>query len=126
MLTEVESNLRSMGVLKAGEPLKEVGCIDCHMGVNKDHGQHKTELKMPDAAACGQCHVKQFAERESERDTFTWPQDQWPKGHPVARALLQGQCRERHLGGDGAARSGGGLHLLPHAAEHLQQLPYAP
>lgn len=82
LLTEVEGNLRSMGVLKEGEPLKEVGCIDCHMGVNKDHGQHKTELRMPDAAACGQCHVKQFAERESERDTYTWPQDQWPKGRP--------------------------------------------
>lgn len=82
LLTEVEGNLRSMGLLKEGETLKEVGCIDCHMGVNKDHGQHKTELKMPDAAACGQCHVKQFAERESERDTYTWPQDQYPKGRP--------------------------------------------
>ncbi len=58
LLTEVEGNLRSMGLLKEGEPLKEVGCIDCHMGVNKDHGQHKTELNMPDAATCGQCHVK--------------------------------------------------------------------
>jgi len=82
MLTEVEGNLRSMGLLKSSEPLKEVGCIDCHIGVNKDHGQHKAELKMPDAAACGQCHVKQFAERESERDTYTWPQNQWDKGHP--------------------------------------------
>ncbi|MGJ0533213.1 multiheme c-type cytochrome [Methylocystis sp.] len=82
MITEVENNLRSMGTLKNGEPLKEVGCIDCHMGVGKDHGQHKTELRMPDAAACGQCHVQQFAERESERDTFTWPQDQWKPGHP--------------------------------------------
>ncbi|HET6378478.1 MAG TPA: multiheme c-type cytochrome [Methylocella sp.] len=82
MLKEVEGNLRSMGLLKPDEPLKEVGCIDCHMGVNKDHGQHNTELKMPDAASCGQCHVKQFAERESERDTYTWPQGQWPKGRP--------------------------------------------
>lgn len=82
MISEVEGNLRSMGVLGAGEPLKEVGCIDCHIGVNKAKGQHKTELKMPDAAACGQCHVKQFGERESERDTQTWPQDQWPAGRP--------------------------------------------
>jgi hydroxylamine dehydrogenase len=82
LLAEVEGNMRSMGLLKAGETLKEVGCIDCHMGVNKDHGQHKTDLKMPDATACGQCHVKQFAERESERDTYTWPQAQWPKGGP--------------------------------------------
>ena len=82
LLNEVETNLRSMGLLNANEPLREVGCIDCHMGVGKEHGQHKTELKMPDAAACGQCHVKEFAERESERDTQTWPQAQWPKGHP--------------------------------------------
>lgn len=82
MITEVETNLRSMDLLKEGEPLKEVGCIDCHIRVGSEHGQHKTELRMPDAAACGQCHVKQFAERESERDTFTWPQDQWPAGRP--------------------------------------------
>lgn len=82
LLKEVEDNLHSMGALKSGEALKEVGCIDCHIGVGKDHGQHKTELKMPDAAACGQCHVQQFAERESERDTFTWPQGQWDPGHP--------------------------------------------
>ena len=115
-----------MGRLKAGEGLKEVGCIDCHMGVGKDHGQHKTDLKMPDAAACGQCHVQQFAERESERDTFTWPQGQWKPGSSLARALIQSECRERHLGGDGAARSGGRLHLLSHAADDLQQLPHAP
>jgi hydroxylamine dehydrogenase len=82
LLTEIEANLRSMGVLETGEPLKEVGCIDCHMSVNKEHGQHKTELKMPDAAACGQCHLKEFSERESERDTAVWPQGQWDKGHP--------------------------------------------
>ena len=82
LLKEVEDNLHSMGTLKSGETLKEVGCIDCHIGVGKDHGQHTTELKMPDAAACGQCHVQQFAERESERDTFTWPQGQWDPGHP--------------------------------------------
>jgi hydroxylamine dehydrogenase len=82
MIKEVETNLQSMGRLKAGEGLKEVGCIDCHVGVGADHGQHKADLKMPDAAACGQCHVQQFAERESERDTFTWPQDQWKPGHP--------------------------------------------
>ncbi len=82
MIKEVETNLQSMGKLKAGESLREVGCIDCHMGVGQEHGQHKAELKMPDAAACGQCHVQQFAERESERDTFTWPQDQWKPGHP--------------------------------------------
>jgi len=82
VLTEAETNLRSLGLLKEGESLKEVGCIDCHVGINKNHGQHKTELKLPDAATCGQCHLKQFAERESERDTFTWPQGQWPKGRP--------------------------------------------
>ncbi len=82
MITEVEGNLRSMGLLNEGEPLKEVGCIDCHMGVGKEHGLHQTELRLPDAAACGQCHVQQFGERESERDTQTWPQGQWSPGHP--------------------------------------------
>jgi len=82
MITEVETNLRSLGKLKEGEALKEVGCIDCHIGVNAEKGNHKTELKMPDAANCGQCHLKQFAERESERDTLKWPQGQWPDGRP--------------------------------------------
>ncbi len=37
---------------------------------------------MPTADVCGTCHLQEFAERESERDTLTWPQDQWPKGRP--------------------------------------------
>lgn len=82
MITEVEGNLRSMGLLDEGQKLADVGCIDCHIGVGKEKGLHQTDLRMPDAAACGQCHVKQFAERESERDTQTWPQDQWPPGRP--------------------------------------------
>lgn len=81
-LDEVEANLRSMGLLDEGEALAEVGCIDCHMGVGATAGNHKTDLRMPDGAACGQCHVRQFTERESERDTLTWPQDQWPAGRP--------------------------------------------
>jgi len=81
-LDEVEANLRSMGLLDAGEALAEVGCIDCHMGVGVTEGNHKTDLRLPDAAVCGQCHVRQFAERESERDTQTWPQEQWPAGRP--------------------------------------------
>src|SRR5699024_8950645 len=28
------------------------------------------------------CHVRQFAEAESEKDTQKWPQDQWDQGHP--------------------------------------------
>lgn len=82
LITDVEANLHSMGLLGQGEKLREVGCIDCHMGVGKEAGNHKTDLHMPDAAACGQCHLQQFAERESERDTLTWPQDQWPAGRP--------------------------------------------
>ncbi|MFV0300502.1 MAG: multiheme c-type cytochrome, partial [Paracoccus sp. (in: a-proteobacteria)] len=81
-LDEVEANLRSMGLLDEGEALAEVACADCHMGVGVDSGNHKTDLRLPDAAACGQCHVRQFTERESERDTQTWPQDQWPAGRP--------------------------------------------
>ena len=37
---------------------------------------------MPTADVCGNCHLQEFAERESERDTITWPKDQWPKGRP--------------------------------------------
>lgn len=81
-LAEVEANLRSMGLLGADQPLAAVGCADCHLGVGKQAGNHKTDLRLPDAAACGQCHVRQFSERESERDTITWPQDQWPAGRP--------------------------------------------
>ncbi len=64
LITEVENNLRALGKLKAGETLKDVSCIDCHIGVGRDHGQHKTELRMPDAGACGECHLRQFAERD--------------------------------------------------------------
>ena len=81
-LDEVEANLRNMGVLAEGEPLAEVGCADCHMGVGVKSGNHKTDLRLPDGAACGQCHVRQFSERESERDTISWPQGQWPDGRP--------------------------------------------
>jgi hydroxylamine dehydrogenase len=82
LIGQVEANLRSLGKLRADEPLKEVGCIDCHIGVNAERGNHRTELRMPDAAACGQCHIQQFAERESERDTQSFPQGQWPSGQP--------------------------------------------
>ncbi len=82
MIVEVEENLRAQGLLAADENLSEVSCIDCHMGVREDRGNHATALRMPDRAACGQCHVKQFAEAESERDTQKWPQDQWADGHP--------------------------------------------
>ncbi len=81
-LDEIETNLRSMGLLAEGEALTQVGCVDCHMGVGVESGNHMTDLYLPDGAACGQCHVRQFAERESERDTITWPQDQWPAGRP--------------------------------------------
>ena len=82
LIDQVEANLHSMGVLPDGQKLGDVGCIDCHMGVGKQTGNHKADLHMPDAANCGQCHVQQFAERESERDTITWPQEQWPAGRP--------------------------------------------
>ncbi len=82
MINDVENNLRSMGLLEKDQPLNSVGCIDCHIGVGAEKGNHQADLKMPDAAACGQCHVKEFAERESERDTQNWPQGQWPAGRP--------------------------------------------
>ena len=82
MIAEVETNLQSMGLLDEGQRLNDVGCIDCHMGVGVDAGNHQADLIMPDAANCGQCHVQEFAERESERDTLDWPHDQWPAGRP--------------------------------------------
>lgn len=82
ILSEVEQGLRAQGVLAAGAPLKEVGCIDCHMGVGKAGGNHARDLHLPSRADCGTCHIKQFAEAESERDTQVWPQKQWDPGHP--------------------------------------------
>ena len=82
ILAEVEENLRSLGKLGPNEPLAEVSCIDCHIDVGAERGHHRADLRLPDAAVCGQCHLQQFAERESERDTLTWPQDQWPRGRP--------------------------------------------
>lgn len=82
IIGQVETNLRSMGLLPADRSLEQVSCIDCHVGVGRAQANHKTDIKMPDAAICGQCHLQQFAERESERDTLTWPQGQWPAGRP--------------------------------------------
>ncbi|MFO1506506.1 MAG: multiheme c-type cytochrome [Lysobacterales bacterium] len=81
MISEVEANLVSEGFLKSGDKLEQVSCIDCHLGVGKAAGNHK-QIHMPDRAACGACHLRQFAEAESERDTQKWPQKQWPDGHP--------------------------------------------
>jgi hydroxylamine dehydrogenase len=82
-LEEVENNLRSLGKLGASEQLKEVGCIDCHFDVNTTkRADHRADLRMPTADVCATCHLQEFAERESERDTITWPQDQWAKGRP--------------------------------------------
>lgn len=82
-LEEVEANLRSMGKLGDKEQLKEVGCIDCHAGINKqDKADHRKDIHMPTADVCGTCHLREFAERESERDTMIWPNGQWPDGRP--------------------------------------------
>ena len=82
IITEVESNLQSQDLLAAGQHLDNVSCIDCHMGVGKAEGNHAVDLHLPDRSTCGTCHVRQFAEAESERDTQVWPQKQWPNGHP--------------------------------------------
>lgn len=82
-LKQIEKNLRSMGKLGKDEQLAEVGCIDCHVGINtKKKADHTKDLRLPDAAVCGTCHLKEFAERESERDTIKWPDGQWPTGRP--------------------------------------------
>ncbi len=80
-LAAVEAQLRKQGVLGAKDNLKEVACIDCHVAPGAKSARHDQDLKMPDRAACGACHVRQFAEAESEKEQ-TWPQNQWPKGHP--------------------------------------------
>lgn len=82
IIAEVEAGLRAQGLLQAGRPLQEVGCIDCHMGVGRSGGNHQRDLHLPSRAECGVCHVRQFAEAESERDTQVWPQKQWDPGHP--------------------------------------------
>ncbi len=80
-LAEVEANLVRQGLLPQGGQLKEVSCIDCHGGVGKQKIRHDQDLRLPDRAACGTCHVEQFAQAEAEKQQ-TWPQNQWPKGHP--------------------------------------------
>ncbi|MCG8325427.1 MAG: hypothetical protein MI673_07915, partial [Thiotrichales bacterium] len=80
-LEEVEEGLRKRGVLKGDQKLGEVGCIDCHAGVGKTSMVHEKELRMPDRAACGECHVQEFAEAEQEKEQ-KWPQGQWSDGHP--------------------------------------------
>ena len=81
-LAEAEKNLRALGKLGANEPLNRVGCIDCHVGVGAAKGDHRKDLRMPDVTVCGACHLQEFAERESERDTLKWPHKQWPDGRP--------------------------------------------
>jgi hydroxylamine dehydrogenase len=80
-LEQVEQNLRKQGLLAENAQLKQVGCIDCHASVGAKTVDHAKNLIMPDRVVCGSCHVEQFAEAEAEKQQ-TWPQGQWPKGHP--------------------------------------------
>ena len=82
IIKKVENNLVSLGKLEKGETLPEVSCIDCHVAIGAEEGHHAEDLRLPDGAVCGTCHLQQWAERESERDTLDWPQDQWPSGRP--------------------------------------------
>ncbi|MDD1612497.1 MAG: hydroxylamine reductase, partial [Methylococcaceae bacterium] len=52
-LAEVEENLVKQDLLKEGQLLEQVGCIDCHGGVGKETVNHAETLVMPDRAACG-------------------------------------------------------------------------
>jgi len=82
-LEEVENNLLSLGKLAKGEQLVDVSCMDCHVEVRQTaKADHRKDIRMPTADVCGTCHLQEFAERESERDTLNWPQDQWPDGRP--------------------------------------------
>lgn len=80
-LEEVEKSLRDQGLLGADDNLHAVGCVDCHAGVGKKSVDHAKNLILPDRAVCGTCHTDEFAQAEAEKEQ-TWPQNQWPKGHP--------------------------------------------
>ncbi len=80
-LLEVEENLRSQGLLGKNENLKEVSCIYCHGGVGVKKVDHSKDLRLPDRASCGICHIKEFTEAESEKKQ-KWPHGQWPNGRP--------------------------------------------
>ncbi len=82
-LKQIETNLVALGILEEEQILSEVSCMDCHVEILRvGNADHKRDLRMPDAAVCGTCHLQEFAERESERDTLNWPQEQWPAGRP--------------------------------------------
>ena len=82
-LKKIEGNLVALGLLEEEQILSEVSCMDCHVEILRaGNADHKRDLRMPDAAVCGTCHLQEFAERESERDTLNWPQGQWPAGRP--------------------------------------------
>jgi hydroxylamine dehydrogenase len=82
-LKRIETNLVALGLLDEGQLLVDVTCMDCHVEILRvGQADHKKDLRLPDAAVCGACHLQEFAERESERDTLVWPQGQWPAGRP--------------------------------------------
>ncbi|MBS0556168.1 MAG: hydroxylamine reductase [Proteobacteria bacterium] len=87
-LEQVEANLRSLGKLGPNEKLSQVGCIDCHVAVNdKNPADHSVAVRMPTADVCAECHLKEFAESESQRDTISWPNSAkfgqaYPDGRP--------------------------------------------
>lgn len=88
-LEQVEANLRSEGKLAQGQQLKEVSCIDCHVAVNDQKtANHFTDLHLPTADTCGQCHLKEFAEAESERDSLTWPKNPIGQPYPDGRPSM--------------------------------------
>ncbi len=91
-LEAIEGNLRSLGKLGEKEQLKEVGCIDCHYDINTTKkADHRKDIRMATADVCANCHLQEFAERESERDTLTWPKNQWPQ-----REIADG-CTQCHI-----------------------------
>ncbi len=82
-LKRIENNLVMLGYLEEEQRLPDVTCMDCHVEIMRfGQADHKRDLRLPDAAVCGTCHLQEFAERESERDTLNWPQGQWPNGRP--------------------------------------------
>lgn len=80
-LAQITSNLKKAGILGKQEELTDVSCIDCHGQIGAKKIKHEKDLRMPDRAVCGTCHLTEFTEAESEKEQ-KWPQEQWDQGHP--------------------------------------------
>ena len=79
---------------------------------------------MPTADVCGNCHLQEFAERESERDTITWPKDQWPKGRPSHALDYRANVEVEVYAGMSQREIADGCTDVPRPTEQVRWLPY--